>query len=119
MTNMAIKLVRMGVSAGVGVADIITEYVDEKKAYGKSFQNVTDWGRVLYTVGGYAANSMRFVGDDISEPIVLAGIPLLEKSIKGAVHEYVLKPMGHSGRMGLKLKTPGSPGASAGNVRWG
>jgi len=117
---MAIKLVKMGVSGAVGVADILTEYIDEKKAYGKSFQNITDWGRVVYTVGGYAANSMRLVDDDISEPIVLAGIPLLEKSIKGAVHEYVLKPMGgKSGRMGLKLKTPGTPSASLGNIRWG
>lgn len=117
---MAIKLIRMGVSGVVGAGDILTEYVDERKAYTKSFQNITDWARIAYVGGGYVANSMRLVGDDISEPIVLAGIPLLEKSIKGAVHEYVLKPMGgKSGRMGLKLKTPGTPSASPGNIRWG
>ena len=116
---MAIKLIRMGVSGVVGAADILTEYIDEKKAYTKSFQNITDWGRVLYTVGGYAANSMRWVGDDISESAVLAGIPLLEKSIKGAVHAYVLKPMGlNKGRMGLKLKTPGRTPSAPGNVRY-
>jgi len=117
---MAIKLVKLGVSGVVGAADILTEYVDEKKAYTKSFQNITDWGRVLYTVGGYAANSMKWLGDDYTEPMVLSGIPLLEKSIKGAVHAYVLKPMGlNKGRMGLRLKTPGrSPGAPTGNVRY-
>lgn len=101
--------------------DILTEYVDEKKAYTKSFQKVTDWARILYVGGGYLANSQRWVGDDVSETAVLAGLPLLEKSIKGAVHEYVLKPMGRNqGRMGLKLKTPGrTSGAPTGSVRWG
>lgn len=117
---MAIKLVRMGVSAGVGGLDLLTEYVDEKQGYLKSFQNVTDWGRVVYTVGGYAANSMRLVDDDISEPMVLAGIPLLEKSVYGAVKEYVLKGKGKGrGRMGLKLKTPGTPVTQPGAIRWG
>lgn len=122
---MAIKLMKVGVSAGLGGLDILTEYVDEKKAYTKSFQKVTDWARILYVGGGYLANSQRWVGDDVSETAVLAGLPLLEKSIKGAVHEYVLKPMGlNQGRMGLKLKTPGrtpgrTPGAPTGSVRWG
>lgn len=115
---MTIKLVEMGVSAGVGVADIATEYLDEKQGYTKSFQNITDWGRVVYTVGGYAASSMRLIGEDISETMVLSGIPLLEKSIWGAVKEYALHGKGQ-GRMGLKLKTPGSAGASHGNIRWG
>lgn len=118
---MAIKLVKLGVSAGVGVADIITEYVDEKQGYKKSFQNVTDWGRVVYTAGGYVANSMdleKGAEKPISESMVLAGIPLLEKSIYGAVKEYVLKGKGR-GRMGLKLKTPGRPGTPPGAVRWG
>lgn len=118
---MAIKLVKVGVSAGVGVADILAEYVDVKQGYAKSFQNVTDWGRVFYTVGGYVANSMRLVGDDISEPMVLAGIPLLEKSIYGAVQEYALKGKTRGKRIGLKLKTPGkkAPQRAAPTVRWG
>lgn len=117
---MAIKLVKMGVSGVVGAADILAEYIDERKAYTKSFQNVKDWFRTAAVVGGYAANSFGWIGDDYSEPTVLAGIPLLEKSIKGAVHAYVLKPMGLSkGRMGLKLKAPGTHGAPAGNIRWG
>ncbi len=115
---MAIKLMKVGVSAVLGGLDILTEYVDETKAYTKSFQNITDWGRILYVGGGYIANSQKWMDDDISETAVLAGLPLLEKSIKGAVHEYVLKPMGRNkGRMGLRLKTPGrTPGAPTGNI---
>jgi len=82
---MAIKLMKVGVSAGLGGVDILTEYVDESKAYTKSFQNITDWARILYVGGGYLANSMKWVDDDISETAVLAGLPLLEKSIKGAL----------------------------------
>ena len=115
---------KVGVSAGLGGLDILTEYVDEKKAYNKSFQNLTDWGRLVYTAGGYVANAYKLVGDDISEAMVLSGIPLLEKSIKGAIHSYVLQPMGlNKGRMGLKLKTPGrtpggAPSPPGGNVRY-
>jgi len=115
---IGIKLVKVGISAGVGVLDLGTEYLDEKQGYTKSFQNVTDWARVAYTVGGYAANSMKLVDDDISEPMVLAGLPLLEKSVYGAVKEYVLKGKSQ-GRMGLRLKTPGTPQTPTGNIRWG
>ena len=119
---MAIKLMKVGVSAVLGGIDILTEYVDEKKAYTKSFQNITDWGRILYVGGGYIANSQKWVDDDITETAVLAGLPLLEKSIKRAVDEIVLQPMGRKGRMGLRLKTPGrtprrTSGAPTGNIR--
>ena len=112
---MVIKLIRVGVSAGIGAGDIVCEYVDADKGYTKAFQNISDWYRTGAVVGGYVANSMRLVDDDVSEPLVLAGIPLLEKSIYGAVQEYVLKGKGR-GRMGLRLKRKGSP---RGNIRWG
>jgi len=113
---------KVGVSAGVGGLDVLTEYIDEKQAYTKPFQNLTDWGRVVYTVGGYAANYMDFGDDDVTETMVLSGIPLLEKSIAGVFKTYVLKGK-KKGRMGLKLKqtgrTPPPPGTPTGNIRWG
>jgi len=119
---MGIKLMKVGVSAGVGGIDALTEYLDEKQGYTKPFQNLTDWGRVIYTVGGYGANYMNFGDDDITETMVLSGIPLLEKSIVDVVKTYVVKGKG-KGRMGLKLKRPGrrvsrTPGSQPGNVRY-
>lgn len=116
---MAIKLVKLGISGGVGIADIVTEYIDVKQGYRKSFQRVTDWARVAYTVGGYAANEMDLEkGSEkpVTESMVLSGIPLLTKSIYNATREYVIKGM-RKGKMGLKLKdkgrgSPGSPGGS-------
>ena len=110
---------KMGVSAGVGGVDLLTEYIDEKQLYTKPFQRLTDWGRAVYTVGGYGANYMKFGDPEITETMVLSGIPLLEKSLRDVVKVYVLKGK-NQGRMGLKLKTPGkTPGAQTGNVRWG
>ncbi len=104
------------VSAGVGIVDIIADEVDFKQGYTKSFQNVTDWARVGAVVGGYAANSMGYLGDEITESAVLAGIPLLEKSVINAVRQYTnFLPVRPRGRMGLKLKQPGSQG----NIKWG
>ena len=117
---MAIKLVKMGTSAGIGAVDCLTEYIDEKQLYTKPFQNLTDWGRLAYTVGGYGANYMRVGDDEITESMVVAGIPLLEKSLVKVVKTYVIK--GKQGRMGLKLKTEGrkpNPSPGAGNIRWG
>lgn len=114
---MGIKLMKMGVSAGVGGVDLLTEYIDEKQGYAKPFQRLTDWGRGVYTVGGYAANYMKVGDPEISEAMVLSGIPLLEKSVRDVVQTYVLKGK-KKGRMGLKLKEQGAD-SPAGNIRWG
>lgn len=119
---MAIKLVEVGTAAVVGAADIVTEYIDERKGYLKSFQNVTDWGRVVYTVGGAVADRMEWMGEDYTKPAVLAGIPLLEKSLLNLARETIGKTPGKSRtpkdpRMGLKLKRRG--GGGEGNIRWG
>ena len=106
---------KVGVSAGVGGADLLTEYIDKKQGYTKPFQNITDYGRLIYTAGGYVANYMDFGDDDITETMVLAGIPLLEKSIAKAFSKYVLKGKA-KGRMGLKIK---HAGGQTGNIRWG
>ena len=117
---MAIKLVKMGTSAVVGAADIITDYIDEKREYVKSFQNVTDWLRFVEVVGGYGANYYKYGDEDITESVVLSSMPLFEKSLYGAVKEYVLQGKGEGeGRMGLKLKKPGRKPASPGQIRWG
>lgn len=106
---MAIELKKIGVSSLVGVVDLVADEVDYRQAYTKSFQNVTDWARVGAVVGGYAANSMGYFDDDITESAVLAGIPLLEKSIVTAVRQYTsLLPVRPRGRMGLKLKKRGT-----------
>ena len=115
---MAIKLVEVGTSVGVGALDVLTEYIDEKQAYTKPFQNITDWGRLLYVGGGYAANYMKFGDDEISKTMVLSGIPLLEKSIVDVVKVYVVKGKG-KGRMGLKLKERGKGPGGPGNIQWG
>ena len=108
---------KMGVSGGIGVLDIATEYFDEKQLYTKPFQKITDWARALYTVGGYGANYMKFGDDAITETMVLSGLPLFEKSIVNAVK--VFAKLGKAkGRMGLKLKTPGRTPAAGGNVRY-
>lgn len=105
---MTLTLVKAGVSTGLGVADIIAEYVDEKRGYNKSFMNVTDWLRTSEVVLGYAANAYNYGDPDMTESVVLSAIPLLEKSLYGAVKEYVLEGKGkRKGRMGLKLKTSG------------
>ena len=105
---MAIGLKKIGVSAGVGLLDIIADELDFKKGYGKAFQNVTDWGRVAYVAGGYVANSMGLVDDDATEAAVLAGVPLLEKSIVNAVRQYTgILGVRPRGRMGLKLLNKG------------
>ncbi len=102
---MAIALKKIGVSAGVGVLDIVAEEVDKKQGYRKPFQNITDWGRFGYVAGGYMANGMGYDAE-ATEAIVLGGVPLLEKSIWGFVKRYT--GVGRMvGRMGLKLKTPG------------
>ena len=107
---------KMGTSLGVGSLDILTEYIDEKQAYTKPFQKITDWGRVLYTVGGYGANYMKFGDDTITESMVVSGIPLLEKTIVNAVKVFT-KLGKNKGRMGLKLKKTGRTGQT-GNVRY-
>ncbi len=118
LISMGIRLMKVGVSAGVGVLDIATEYVDEKQLYTKPFQKITDWGRAVYTLGGYAANYMNFGDPDISETMVLSGLPLFEKSLVNATKVW-LKLGKTKGRMGLKLKRPGRkvPGQT-GNVRY-
>ena len=113
---MGIRLMKVGVSVGVGSLDVLTEYIDEKQGYTKPFQRITDWGRLVYTLGGYGANYMDFGDDDITETMVLSGIPLLEKSIVNATKVWLkLGKTRGRGRMGLKLKKP----AAQGNVRWG
>lgn len=116
---MGIRLMKMGTSLGVGSLDILTEYIDEKQAYTKPFQKITDWGRVLYTVGGYGANYMKFGDDTITESMVVSGIPLLEKTIVNATKVFLKLGKNTKGRMGLKLKTPGrTPARPTGNVRY-
>jgi len=114
---MGIRLMKMGTSLGVGSLDILTEYIDEKQAYTKPFQKITDWGRGLYTVGGYGANYMKFGDDTITESMVVSGIPLLEKTIVNAVKVFA-KLGKNKGRMGLKLKKPGRTPATGGNVTY-
>lgn len=101
---MAIALRKIGSSAGIGLLDIVAEEVDLHEGYTKPFQNITDWGRVAYTVGGYTANHMGY-NEEVTEAIVLSGLPLIEKSIWKAVKRY--SRIGRKGRMGLKLKNPG------------
>ena len=117
---MTIKLVEVGTAAVVGFADIVTEYIDEKQGYTKGFQNITDWARVLYTGGGYLADSQGWMGEDYTKPAVLAGIPLLEKSAYGMVKEHLLTPKKprnpRDPKMTLRLK---QRGGGAGNIRWG
>ena len=113
---MGIKLMKLGVSAGVGGVDALAEYIDEKQKYTKPFQNLTDWGRLLYVGGGYAANYMKFGDDEITETMVLSGIPLLEKSIVDVVKTYILKSPAGKGRMGLKLKRRGDQAGQTSNV---
>jgi len=115
--RLAIKLIEMGTSAIVGGADLLTEYIDEKQLYTKPFQNITDWGRLVYTVGGYGANYMKFGDDEITKSMVISGIPLLEKSIVDVVKVYVLKGK-RKGRVGLKLKETGRGSPQASNVRY-
>ena len=101
---MAIELKKVGVSSLVGVLDLVADEVDYKQGYGKSFQNITDWGRVAYVAGGYAANSMGYGDAVVTETAVLAGIPLLERSIVDMVRQYTgILPVRPRGRMGLKL----------------
>lgn len=113
---MGIKLVKLGTSLGVGTADIVTEYIDAKQGYGKPFQNVTDWARTAYCVGGYVANYTGMGGEDnpVTESAVLSSLPLLEKSIYKGIRRYA-----KLGRMGLKMKRPGRKRPTRGNVRWG
>jgi len=107
----------MGTSLGVGSLDILTEYIDEKQAYTKPFQKITDWGRAVYAVGGYAANYMKVGDDEVTKAVVLSGIPLFEKSLINAVKVYA-KLGKNKGRMGLKLKRPGRTPAAGGNVTY-
>lgn len=117
---MGIKLIKLGTSAGFGAADIVTEYIDEKQGYAKSFQNITDWLRTGGVVGGYLANMMDFGPEDVTESLVLSGIPLLEKSVYRGVKEFA--KLGRKGRVGLRLKergTPGTPPTGTPTIRWG
>ena len=102
MILMAIKLEKVGTSALVGVADIVTEELDLYQGYTKAFQNVTDWARVVYAAGGYVANSMG-IEPDATEVVVLSSMPLLEKSVYKAVKQYTGLGVAGRGRMGLKL----------------
>jgi len=100
---MAIELNKVGVSAGVGILDLFAEEVDYRAKYNKPFQNITDWGRVVYTGGGYLANRMGY-NAELTEAAVLSGIPLIEKSIIDAVRVYTgILPVRPRGRMGLKI----------------
>lgn len=107
---MAIKLIEVGTSAGVGALDIITEEVDKKQGYLKPFQNVTDLSRAVVTIGGYAANYSEMGDAEVSKAAVLSGLPLLEKSIYKAIRRWV-PGLGRKGRrLGLKLLKKGQQG---------
>lgn len=117
---MVLKLVEVGTSGIFGALDIGTEYADETLGYTKPFQNITDWARTGAVVGGYLGNVMKFGPEDVTGPLVLSGIPLLEKSVYNAVKFYALGKKGK--RLGLRLKKPGRrPGTPTPptTVRWG
>jgi len=113
---MPIGLKKVGVGAGVGVIDIITEEVDAKQGYTKPFQNITDWARVLYTGGGYVANHMGY-DEDITEPAVISGLPLLEKTVWQFIKHYTGISGFRKGRLGLRLKDTGDKVAPQGQTQ--
>lgn len=104
---MGLNLLRTGTSAGYGLVDIGTEYADQSKGLTKPFQNITDYQRLLATVGGAVGAYMSFGRSaEIFETVELASIPLLEKSIANLIESK----MGSSTRFkSMTLKRVGQP----------
>lgn len=120
---MPLELEKVGTSLGVGTLDVVAEYLDESQGYEKAFQNITDWSRTAIVVGGGLANWARMGPEDITESAVIAGIPLMEKSLVEAVKDYtgIMGSPSGRGRVGLKLvkKGAGTQSPSSVPTRWG
>ena len=89
---MALSLVRMGGSAGLGAINIVTQLVDNKQKYTKPFENITDWARVAGFAGGafgaWYMDKNDMVGD-VLEGVELGSLPLLEESVYKLIQAHV------------------------------
>lgn len=116
---MPLSMLKTGVSAVYGIADIGAEYADSKMALTKPFQNVTDLSRAGATVAGVVIQEvMRSTRmNDVGEALTLSAVPLLEKSVFNAVlsltgtSTFRAHPRGQ-----ILVKRPGSVPGAAGNV---
>jgi hypothetical protein len=91
---MALSLLRTGTSAGYGLVDILTEYVDQRQNLSRPFETITDYQRLAATVGGaFGAYMTNGVTANILETIELASLPLLEKSVANLVLSVMKNPM--------------------------
>lgn len=109
---MAIKLSKIGVSAGVGIADIGVDYADERLEYDEPFKRIKDWVRLALLAFGFGGNYARFMPDE-TEALTLASLPLVENSAYQAARYYL--PAAHKSpeekarEYALKLKRRGTP----------
>jgi len=81
-----IKLVKYGVSGGLGTAFVIGEYVDEIQGWTEPYKRTQEW----IATGGFIAGLICDAMDiDAGEALGLASFPLFIRAIKKAVAHYV------------------------------
>jgi len=123
---MPLSLKKTGVSAVYGLVDIGTNILDTSMNSVNYFQTVTDWQRIVaFGAGAGLAHFSSGNMEEMGEVLAYSSLPLLEKTIYGAVKQYVLPSLpaatsatrmysrGQPGMVVLKSSAPGGGSVSA------
>jgi len=87
---MALKPIKLGVSVGVGVANVAAKYYDDKKKWTKPFRRIRDYVALGATLIGVAGDPdvAKLLPADVSEALYCSGIPLLCDSVYEAAKGF-------------------------------
>ena len=86
---MPINFSNGALAAGVGVLDEVMEYWDEQEARTEAFKTARDISRVFLVLGSLGIQAFAPRYERFAEPIGLASIPLLVKSISKPVRDAI------------------------------
>jgi len=107
------EVLKYVVSAGVGAGDIALEEVDARTGRTEPFKKYSDWYRVgLFLLGLFG--DLAGIPEDVTEPIALSTIPLVEKTVWSAVKKMF--PVGYSSEYELVPEETPSPSPSPRNT---
>jgi len=91
-----LRLVKYGISAGVGVVNIVAQEIDLRQGWAEPYRRVQDYVGTVGFVTGIILDGFDIVPEE-GEALAISSLPLLIQSIRDAAKAY-LKGGGSSPR---------------------
>jgi len=85
---LAVKPIKYGISAAIGIGHVATLFLDEKQEWTEPFKRASDYSALIGFGAGLVIDALD-IEDDIGEALALSSLPLLTRSIYEAVRHYV------------------------------